>query len=70
VGSNYDDLKPLELAQVKTYPLASRTSKVKLDDFARPLGDDATLGEFLESLPNVLAVQTLRRIAERMQPRD
>jgi hypothetical protein len=67
VGSNYDDLKPLELAQVKTYPLASRTSKVKLDDFARPLGDDATLGEFLESLPNVLAVQTLRRIAERMQ---
>ena len=65
--SNYDDLKPLELAQVKTYPLASRTSKVKLDDFARPLGEDTTLGEFLESLPNVLAVQTLRRIAERMQ---
>lgn len=59
--------EPFDLTNVKTYPLASRTSKVKLDDFARPLGDDATLGEFLESLPNVLAVQTLRRIAERIQ---
>jgi hypothetical protein len=65
--SNYDDLLPLELDKVKTYPLASRTSKVKLDDFARALGDGASLGEFLEGLPNVLAVQTLRKIVERMQ---
>ena len=65
--SNYDDLQPLELAQVKTYPLASRTSKVNLDDFAQPLGDDASLADFLASLPNVLAVQSLRKIAERMQ---
>ena len=64
--SNYDDMDPLELAQVKTYPLASRTSKVKLDDFARPLGDGASLAEFIASLPNVLAVETLRKIAERM----
>ena len=64
--SDYEDLEPLELTQVKTYPLASRTSKVKLDDFARPLVDDASVSEFLASLPNVLAVQTLRRIAERM----
>lgn len=67
MGSNYDDLQPLELAQVKTYPLASRTSKVKLDDFAWPLSDDGSLSDFLASLPNVLAVQTLRKIAERMQ---
>ena len=65
--SNYDDLQPLELDKVKTYPLASRTSKVKLDDFARVLGDEASLGEFLEGLPNVLAVQSLRKIVERMQ---
>jgi deoxyhypusine synthase len=31
------------------------------------LGEEASLGEFLASLPNVLAVQTLRKIAERMQ---
>jgi hypothetical protein len=65
--SIYDDLKPLELDKVKTYPLASRTSKVKLDDFARPLADEASLAEFLESLPDVLAVQALRKIAERMR---
>ena len=65
--SIYDDLKPLELDEVKTYPLASRTSKVKLNDFAGPVGGEASLREFLESLPNVLAVQTLRKIAERVQ---
>lgn len=65
--SIYDELGPLELDKVKTYPLASRTSKVKLDDFARALGDETSLGEFLEGLPNVLAVQTLRKIVERMR---
>lgn len=65
--SHYDDLQPLDLAQVKTYPLASRHSKVKLEDFARPLGDQASVREFVESLPNVLAVQSLRQIAERMR---
>jgi hypothetical protein len=65
--SSYDDLKPLELENVKTYPLASRTSKVKLDDFAKAVGSEASLGEFLESLPNVLAVQSLRHIVERMR---
>lgn len=67
MGSNYDDLEPLELAQVKTYPLASRTSKVTHGDFASPLAEDATLRDFLASLPNVLAVETLRKIADRMQ---
>jgi hypothetical protein len=67
VPSIYDDLQPLELANVKTYPLASRTSKVKLDDFARPVSEEASLDDFLSSLPNVLAVQSLRQIAERMR---
>ena len=67
MGSNYDDLKPLELTHVKTYPLASRPSKVNLNDFARPIESDASVTDFLASLPNVLAVQSLRRIAERMR---
>ena len=62
-----DDLKPLELAGVKTYPLESRKSKVSLSDFARPLGPDASVEEFLESLPNVLAVQSLRQLAARIK---
>jgi hypothetical protein len=46
--SIYDDnLKPLELDKVKTYPLASRKSKVNLNDFAKPISDDASLEDFL-----------------------
>jgi len=65
--SIYDDnLQPLELDKVKTYPLASRKSKVNLQDFAKPIEDDASLDDFLASLPNVLAVQSLRELVERM----
>ena len=62
-----DDLKPLELDKVKTYPLASRKSKVNLNEFARPLSHEASVSDFLESLPNVLAVQSLRELAARIR---
>ena len=62
-----DDLQPLELDRVKTYPLASRKSKVSLQDFAKPLSSEASLDQFIESLPNVLAVQSLRELVERIQ---
>ena len=65
--SNYDDLKPLELDKVKTYPLASRSSKVKLSDFAQPVSGEASLSDFLANLPDVLAVESLRQITNRMQ---
>ena len=64
--SIYDD-QPIELGKVKTYPLASRHSKVKLEDFGRPVADNASLNDFLASLPNVLAVQSLRELAARIQ---
>jgi hypothetical protein len=62
-----DDLKPLDLDKVKTYPLASRTSKVNLQDFAKPISSDTSLNEFLASLPNVLAGQAIRELAERIR---
>jgi hypothetical protein len=65
--SIYDDLRPLGLEQVKTYPLASRESKVSLDDFARPVTEDTKLHDFLSSLPNILAVQSLRKLAARIR---
>jgi deoxyhypusine synthase len=62
-----DDVKPLELDEVKTYPLASRPSKVSLDDFAKSITEDSSLKDFLASLPNILAVQSLRKLAGQMQ---
>ena len=62
-----DDLQPLVLDKVSTYPLASRPSKVSLDDFASPLQEDSSLKDFLRSLPNILAVQSLRELASRMR---
>jgi hypothetical protein len=61
-----DDLKPLALDKVKTYSLASRPSKVRLEDFAKPL-NSGLLADFLDSLPNVLAGQNLRELAARIQ---
>ena len=66
--SAYDDaLRPLDLRAVSTYPLSSRPSKVSLDDFASPVHEDSSLKDFLCSLPNILAVQSLRDLAARMR---
>jgi hypothetical protein len=68
LSSEYgNDLKPLSLEAVRTYPLASRPSKVSLDDFARPFENNASLQDFLVSLPNILAVQSLRELADRLR---
>ena len=62
-----DELRPIPLEKVNTYPLASRRSKVSLDDFAKPIPAGASLHEFLASLPNILAVQSLRELAGRIR---
>jgi hypothetical protein len=55
--------RPLELDAVRTYPLASRPSKVTLRDFGRPHRRGARLASFLGGLPRILAGETLRRLA-------
>ncbi|HMF55690.1 MAG TPA: hypothetical protein VK619_04970 [Pyrinomonadaceae bacterium] len=62
-----DDLRPLNLDEVNTYPLASRPSKVALEDFAQPVAEDSSLSDFLKKLPNILAVRSLREIAGQMR---
>lgn len=64
--SNYD-LNPLSLEGVKTYPLASRRSKVTIADFSQPCSEQSDLCEFLDRLPNILAVQSLRGLATQMR---
>src|SRR5580765_2638441 len=65
--SIYKDLSPLSLDRVHTYPLASRPSKVTVADFAKPITAESSLGNYLQSLPNILAVQDLRELASRVQ---
>lgn len=62
-----DDLVPLSLESVSTYPLASRPSKVTASDFASPVNKDSSLREFLSGLPNILAVQSLREVAAQIR---
>lgn len=62
-----EDLQPLKLDKVSTYPLASRPSKVSLDDFANPVQPDSSLKDFLAGFPNILAVQSLRELAARVR---
>lgn len=57
-----DDLRPLDLRRVNTYPLGGRHSKVSAADFARPVASDSSLAQFLDSLPDVLAARNLREL--------
>ncbi len=61
--SIYEDLEPISLDKVNTYPLASRESKVTVADFGKPVTESSALSDYLDSLPNILAVQTLRELA-------
>lgn len=54
--------QPLTLGEIVTYPLASRTSKVSIADFAKPTPPNSSLTKFLDSLPNILATQDLRAL--------
>ena len=65
--SIYKDLGPLSLDEVSTYPLSSRSSKVSTNDFSHPVENNSSLSDFLASLPNILAVQSLRDLATRIR---
>ncbi len=55
-------IQPITLGAVRTYPLASRKSKVSVRDFAKPIGANGSLTKFLDSLPNILAAEDLRHL--------
>ncbi len=57
------DYESFDLSGVRTYPLKSRPSKARAEDFGRPVPPDATLGTFLDSLPNMLGAADLRSVA-------
>ena len=55
-------IQPITLGAVRTYPLASRKSKVSIRDFAKPAAANTSLTKFLDSLPNILAAEDLRQL--------
>jgi hypothetical protein len=55
-------IQPLALGAVRTYPLASRKSKVSVRDFAKPSAANNSLARFLGSLPDILAASDLRHV--------
>ncbi|RPJ75177.1 MAG: hypothetical protein EHM24_04765 [Acidobacteria bacterium] len=51
-----------DLSGIKTYPLKSRQSKVRAEDFARPYREGSGLAGLLESLPSILAGTDFREV--------
>lgn len=56
-------IAPIDAAELKTYPLKKRHSKVQVSDFATPWRRGGSLARFLATLPDILAVKTLRAVA-------
>jgi hypothetical protein len=58
---------PLQLGAVRTYPLASRKSKVNVANFAKAPAANVSISKFMDSLPNFLAAADLRQLLAAVQ---
>jgi len=56
-------VSPIDVTKLKTYPLGRRHSKVRLSDFSTAWRRGGSLRRFLDTLPDLLAVKTLREVA-------
>ena len=56
-------IPPINVSDLKTYPLKKRYSKVRVSDFARPWQRGGSFQTFCATLPDILAVKTLRAVA-------
>ena len=54
----------IDLSGIRTYPLDSRRSKARVDDFARPVEPGVGFQTWFESLPAILGAKDLRRVVE------
>jgi hypothetical protein len=51
-----------DLSDISTYPLKSRKSKARAEDFGQPCAPGASIAAFLDSLPNILAASTFKTV--------
>ncbi len=65
--SIYENFQPTNFDKIKTYELASRPSKVTVNEFSKPIQADDSLKDFLDKLPNILAIKSFREIAYRIR---
>jgi len=56
-------VQPATFSSLRTYPLASRKSKVGVGDFAKAVGN-TSISKFLDGLPSILAGNDLRGLAD------
>ena len=57
--------QPIDLGQIETYPLNSRTNKVNVrDHFAVPFKPGGTFSEFTDSLPRLLGAESLHGVVD------
>ncbi|WP_455244349.1 hypothetical protein [Petrachloros mirabilis] len=57
-------IPPINVTDLKTYPLKKRHSKVRVSDFAKPWRRGGSFSQFYRALPDILAVKTLRAVAK------
>jgi len=53
-----------DLSGVRTYPLASRNSKARAEDFAKPVERGATFATWFDSLPAILGAKDARLVVQ------
>ena len=54
--------EPLDFSKIRTYPVSERSNKVNLASFAKPHRPGSSFSEFLDHLPDFLAVQDFREL--------
>jgi hypothetical protein len=59
--------RPLKLDRVRTYPLARRPSKISITDFAKMGRPGASVREWMNSLPRILAGVTFRSVVAALE---
>ncbi|MGH9469677.1 MAG: hypothetical protein ACRD1N_04955 [Terriglobia bacterium] len=60
-------IRPLKLDRVRTYPLKNRSSKVTIGEFAQVCRPGASVREWMNSLPRILAGESFRAVVEALE---
>jgi hypothetical protein len=60
------DVSPLEFRRLHRFPLSDLPGKVNVGQFGRPWKRGGSIGEFIDSLPRILAAGNLREVIDRI----